>query len=313
MSKYGNNLPQLNENLFITDGGLETTLIFLQGFELPDFAAFILLENDKGIKALREYYTSYISIARDHKLGFILESPTWRANSDWGVRLGYTKDTLAEINIKAIEFLKDLRQEYETDYTQMVISGCIGPRGDGYNPSVMMSRDESERYHTTQIKTFSEADADMVSAVTITYSDEAIGITRAAMSVGIPVVISFTLETDGRLPSKETLKDAIEKVDEATNNGPVYYMINCAHPNHFKDVFSSNEPWVQRIRGIRANASTKSHSELDEADELDDGNPQELGDQYHKLRNVMTNVNVVGGCCGTDSRHVQAFCSQLKP
>jgi S-methylmethionine-dependent homocysteine/selenocysteine methylase len=279
MAKYRNNLPQLSGDLFITDGGFETTLIFHDGFELPEFAAFDLLKHDQGSDAIRKYYRTYISIAKTHKVGFILESATWRASPDWGKKLGYSDEELAAMNHRAIELLSDIRDEYEDEQTSIVISGCIGPRSDGYTVNDRMSVEEAEAYHTTQIQTLSETEVDMVSAFTINYVEEAIGIVLAAKKIGIPVVISFTLETDGKLPIGQALKEAILEVDSATNNYPVYYMINCAHPTHFYEVLVTGEPWTQRIRGIRANASKKSHAELDEATELDDGNPKELGIQ----------------------------------
>ena len=123
----------------------------------------------------------------------------------------------------------------------------------------------------------------MVTVLTMTYAEEAIGITRAAVESGLPVVISFTLETDGRLPSGQALGEAIQQVDEDTESAPAYYMINCAHPTHFEDVLEPGAPWIDRIRGLRANASTKSHAELDEATELDDGDPADLGERHAAL------------------------------
>jgi S-methylmethionine-dependent homocysteine/selenocysteine methylase len=275
---------------------------------LPEFAAFVLLINDDGREWLYKYYSTYATIARDNKVGFILESDTWRASSEWGKKLGYSKEVLVDINRKAIELLQDIRTEYENEKSKMVISGCIGSRGDGYNPTDRMSEQEAERYHTAQIETFSETQADLVSAFTMTNTAEVIGLTRAAKSASMPVVISFTVETDGKLPSGQTLKEAIEKVDKETNNTPAYYMINCAHPTHFEGALASGESWVQRIRGIRANASTKSHVELDGCEELDEGNPVELGRQYKELTGRLHHLNVLGGCCGTDHRHVEEIC-----
>ena len=308
MAKYRNNLPQLKGDIFLTDGGLETTLIFHDGLELPEFAAFDLLKNEDGRERLYKYYSTYAAIARDHKMGFILESVTWRASSGWGKKLGYSKEALADMNRKAIELLQDIRTEYENEKSKMVISGCIGSQGDGYNPTDMMSEEEAERYHTVQIETFSETQADLVSAFTMINTAEVIGLTRAAKSAGMPVVISFTVETDGKLPSGQTLKEAIEKVDKATNNTPVYYMINCAHPTHFEGELAPGESWVQRIRGIKANASTKSHAKLDEVEEIDDGDPVELGREYKELTDRLHHLNVLGGCCGTDHRHVEEIC-----
>ncbi|WP_299490380.1 homocysteine S-methyltransferase family protein [Acaryochloris sp. IP29b_bin.137] len=308
MPQYQQNLPQLSSDVFLTDGGLETTLIFHQGIDLPYFAAFDLLQDNPGYQALYEYFQRYARLAQTYGVGLILESATWRANPDWGTKLGYDAAALAAVNRKAIALLHTIRQQYETESSRMVISGCVGPRGDGYQVDTAMAPAEAQAYHLPQIEAFREAEADMVSAVTMTYVEEAIGITRAAQRVGMPAVISFTVETDGQLPTGQALKDAIAQVDAATNNGPIYYMINCAHPSHFDQVLSANEPWLTRIHGLRANASTKSHAELDEAVELDDGNPQELGQQYLNLSDALPNLNVLGGCCGTDHRHIEAIC-----
>jgi S-methylmethionine-dependent homocysteine/selenocysteine methylase len=311
MAKYRNKLPQLSNDIFLTDGGIETTLIYHEGLELPDFAAFHLLKDDEGCASLCKYFRTYAAIVRDYKVGFILESATWRASADWGARLGYSKSELADANRKAIELLCDIRNEFENEKTKMVISGCVGPRGDGYVPTNAMSAEEAQEYHSKQIGIFSETDADMVTAITMNYAEEAIGIAQAAKSFDMPVAISFTVETDGNLPTGQMLKDAIESVDKATNDAPVYYMINCAHPTHFENVLDADEPWTKRIRGIRANASTKSHEELNESVELDVGNPIELGQDYKKLLGKLKNLNVLGGCCGTDHRHVEEICKAV--
>ena len=220
MAKYRNELPQLSDGIFLTDGGIETTLIFHEGLELPDFAAFHLLKDKEGYEALWNYFRTYAALARNYEVGFILESPTWRANPDWGMKLGYSQNALADMNRKAIELLYDIQNEFENEKTKMVISGCIGPRGDGYNPTNVMSAEEAQQYHMMQISIFSDTDADMITAITMNYVAEAIGITRAAKSVGMPVAISFTVEMDGKLPTGKTLKDAIESVDETTSNTP---------------------------------------------------------------------------------------------
>ena len=313
MAQYRHNLPQLSENLFLTDGGLETTLIFHEGLDLPEFAAFDLLKHETGRRAIQTYFDTYLNIAIENQVGFVLESPTWRANPDWGTKLGYSTTALAEVNDQAIALLHEMRATYETPQSPMVISGCIGPQADGYIPTNAMTADEAQHYHQTQIETFRDADADLVTAMTINYVEEAIGITRAAQVAEMPVVISFTVETDGKLPTGQTLKAAIAQVDQATNQAPAYYMINCAHPTHFFDALIPDEPWLKRIRGIRANASTKSHAELNESETLDDGNPQELGNQYLELRRKLPHLNILGGCCGTDHRHITAICKACLP
>ena len=304
MAKYRSKLPQLGGELFLSDGGIETSLIFLDGIELPYFAAFDLLKTKEGRQSLRKYYRPYLELAKSRGLGFVLESPTWRASKDWGEKLGYSADEIAKINRRAIDLMGELRGAYETRTLPIVISGCIGPRGDGYDPGKIMSPEEAQRYHGQQIKVFSETEADMVSAITLTNVNEAIGLTRAAAAAGMPAAIAFTVETDGRLPTGQTLKDAIQETDTATGAAPAYFMINCAHPSHFQGVLNSKEPWIARIRGLRANASKRSHAELDNSTDLDAGNPVELGAQYRDLRRLLPKLNVLGGCCGTDHRHL---------
>ena len=308
LAKYRSALPQLNGGLFLTDGGIETTLIFHDGFDLPYFAAFDLMNKREGRDVLRRYFTRYASIAKANKLGFVFESPTWRASIDWGEKLGYAAAAMEQVNKDSILFLSALREEMESAASPMVISGCVGPRGDGYDPGAMMTAKQAAAYHGQQIRAFADSAADMVTAITMTYAEEAIGLTRAAKAAGMPVAISFTVETDGRLPSGQSLKDAIEAVDAATDRGPAYFMINCAHPTHFEDALEAGEAWVTRIKGLRANASRLSHAELDEAEDLDEGNPAELGQQYRSLRGLLSHITVLGGCCGTDHRHVEAIC-----
>jgi S-methylmethionine-dependent homocysteine/selenocysteine methylase len=246
MAKYRNELPQLSNGIFLTDGGIETTLIFHENLKLPDFAAFHLLKDKDGYEALQNYFRTYATLAGKYEVGLILESPTWRANPDWGAKLGYSENELAAMNRTSITLLRDIRNKFENEKTMMVISGCVGPRGDGYNPTNLMSADEAQQYHLRKIGTFSETDADMVTAITMNYVEEAIGIARAAKSVGMPVVISFTVETDGKLPTGQTLKETIESVDEATSSTPAYYMINCAHPTHFATIKRIAKELIER-------------------------------------------------------------------
>ncbi len=310
--RYRDALPQLGADLFLTDGGIETTLIFHEGLELPDFAAFHLLREQTGVAALRKYFRTYAALAKKLGVGIVLESPTWRASSDWGMKLGYTADELAEANRKAIALMGEIRSDLDAA-VKTVLSGCIGPRGDGYVPGNTMSAEESEEYHSVQIRTFGSTAADMVCAITMNYPEEAIGIAHAARSAGIPSAISFTVEVDGRLPTGEPLAAAIDRVDDATSNAPAYYLINCAHPSHFEPVLQEGGRAVLRIRGIRANASRMSHAELNEASELDAGNPAELGAEYAGLKGLLRNLTVLGGCCGTDHRHVEAIVRACLP
>jgi S-methylmethionine-dependent homocysteine/selenocysteine methylase len=307
---YRDHLPQLDGGLYLTDGGIETTLIFHENLDLPLFSAFVLLENEDGTDALRRYYAPYLELAGQYGSGFVLESPTWRASPRWATELGYSESRLDELNRQGIALMEEVRESAPAGADNVVISGCVGPHDDGYQPSTKLSAAEARDYHATQISTFADTAADMVTAMTLTYADEAIGISGAAHDVGLPAVIAFTLETDGRLPSGQALREAIEQVDAESETPPAYYMINCAHPTHFDDVFEAYQPWPERIRAVRANASTKSHAELDESDELDEGDPADLGRRYAGLRHDLPNLNVLGGCCGTDHRHVAAACAE---
>jgi S-methylmethionine-dependent homocysteine/selenocysteine methylase len=297
----------MGQRLFLTDGGIETTMIFHEGIDLPEFATFVILEDDEGKEVLRNYYRRYLDIAVDAKCGFILEGATWRASTEWGAKLGYDEAALARLNRLAIQLLLELRDDYGATGIPIVISGNIGPRGDGYVAGDKMNIDDALRYHDAQIKTLAESGADMITAMTMTYPEEPAGIMRAASRYGIPSVIGFTTETDGRLPDGTTLEDAIEFVDGQTGTGPAYYMVNCAHIDHFHEALVEDSAWSRRIRGVRANASRRSHAELDEAEELDDGDPQEFGDLHRRLRERFPHLSVFGGCCGTDHRHVRAI------
>ncbi|MBP0446181.1 homocysteine S-methyltransferase family protein [Roseomonas sp. SSH11] len=312
MARYRDSLPQLGGETFLTDGGLETTLIFHEGLELPEFAAFVLLETEEGRRQLRGYLEPYLRIAREKGLGFVLDTPTWRANPDWGAKLGYDAAGLRRINMAAVRELIALRETWETPGAPLVVSGAIGPRGDGYKAG-RSGIEEAERYHAPQIAAFAEADADMVGAFTLTGTDEAAGIARAAAAQGMPCSISFTVETDGRLVDGTSLRDAIATVDAETGASPAYYLINCAHPTHFELALEPGEPWMERIRGIRANASAKSHAELDESDSLDIGDPEDLARRYRALRDRLPRLRLLGGCCGTDHRHVRAICEAWLP
>jgi homocysteine S-methyltransferase len=287
----------------LTDAGLETVLLFEEGFDLPHFAAFPLVDSDDGRAALRRYYAPFLELARDRNVPLVLSAPTWRANGDWGRLLGYEGDDLAAVNRRALELLETIA----ADYDDVLVEGSVGPRSDAYSPTLLMAADEAERYHAVQLQTFADAGCAQATALTLTYPEEGIGITRAAKSAGIGVVVGFTAETDGRLPSGHSIEEAILTVDQATDGAAEFFVINCAHPTHFADALPEGEART-RIRGLRANASTLSHAELDETEGLDSGDPADLAERYVALRRDLPELEVLGGCCGTDIRHVTAIC-----
>lgn len=313
MPQYRSALPQLGGGLFLADGGLETTLIFHDHIDLPDFNAFPLLADAAGAALLRKYYRAYAEIAQRHHTGLVLESATWRASADWAARLSLGAEALAEANRQSISMLEAIRDEFQNEATPIVISGQIGPRGDGYVAENRMTADEATAFHAAQVNVFATTEADMVCGMTMNYVEEAIGIARAAARAQIPVAVSFTVETDGRLPTGQSLGEAIAEVDAVTAAYPSYHMVNCAHPSHFERVMADGGPIAKRLRGVRANASRMSHADLNEAPDLDPGDPTELGADYVRLKRIAPRLNVLGGCCGTDERHVERIARACRP
>lgn len=303
MAKYRQALPQLSGGIFLTDAGVETDLIFNHGIEIREFAAHTLLPDPNGRAALSRYFKGFLDLARRQGTGFILDTTTWKAHRHWATRL---KESLAELktaNEESVEFASALRSRFADDALPIVLNGVVGPRGDAYRPEVVITSADAEAYFAEQLGWLAATEIDMVTGLTFNQASEATGLVNAARGSGLPVVISFTVETDGRLPTGQGLGEAIAEVDAATENYPAYYMINCAHPDHFAQALH-DQNWLRRIRGIRANASRRSHTELDEASELDAGNPHELARQYEMLATRMPWLNVFGGCCGSDLRHV---------
>lgn len=306
-------LPHVDSDVFITDGGLETTLIFGHGIDLPANAAFPLVMSTQGRARLEAYFTPFLETARRRGIGFVLDTPTWRANPDWGRIIGYDDARLDDVNRASVAFARHLARRFEAPRTRILVNGVVGPRGDGYQVERQMAPDEAAVYHGPQVRALVEAGADLIGATTMTTAEEAAGIVVAGRAAGAPVSVSFTVETDGRLPSGEGLLDAIDRVDTMTGGAAAFFMINCAHPSHFAPVLDETDPRTARIRGIRANASALSHAELDAAPALDAGDPRDLGLRYRRLRARLPGLTVLGGCCGTDHRHVEAICDACLP
>jgi homocysteine S-methyltransferase len=303
-------LPQLTGDLFLTDAGLETDLIFNRGVEIPEFAAHTLLPDAAGQESLATYFRGFLSLAATNGAGFVLDSQTWKAHMHWAKDLAASEADLRAANRDSVAFISQLRDEFSGNDKPIVLNGLIGPRGDAYAPEEQVAADEAEHYHAKQIAWLAETEVDMVTALTFTQSDEAIGVVRAAGAAGLPIVVSFTVETDGNLPTGQSLAAAISSVDDATDGSAAYFMVNCAHPDHFSHVLDDAD-WARRIRGIRCNASRLSHAELDECEVLDDGDPVELGGQYRAIKQHLPWLNVFGGCCGSDLRHVTQIAKTL--
>ena len=303
-------LPQLAGGLFLTDAGLETSLIHDAGLDLPDFTTFGLLDTANGRRVLTRYYERYVDIAALHGRGAVLETATWRASPDWITSQGYPAGDVDRLNRLAVDVLKDVRARHGG--TTVVVSGCVGPRHDGYVADLASDRVAARDYHSAQVQSFVDAGVDLVTATTMTTPQEGLGIVDAAQALAIPVVVSFTVETDGRLPDGTSLADAISHVDDATGAYPAYYMVNCAHPVHFASVVGAEAPGAGRIRGVRANSSMLSHAELDESIDLDRGDPDDLAQRYLGLLAANPGLTVLGGCCGTNEDHIAAIATALE-
>ena len=310
-------------DLVLGDGGIETDLIFHRGQDLPHFAAFVLLDTEEGREQLRAYYRPYVQIARDAGARLVLETPTWRASPDWLALLGRPVTDMARVNRDAVRLLTDVRGVATGDRGDagIVVSGCVGPRADGYDANTAMDEQQAEDYHRPQIEALQAAGADRITAITMSYPAEAAGIASAARVAGIPAVISFTVETDGLLPDGNSLEDAVDAVDGVTDGYAAFFMVNCAHPTHIARALgvridqaatATSGParpagWTARVGGVRANASTRSHAEMDLAADLDEGDPQSFGAQLAQLHELLPSLEVLGGCCGTDDRHIRAL------
>jgi homocysteine S-methyltransferase len=309
MPLHGHALPQLSGSLYLMDAGLETDLIFNRGITISEFAAHTLLTSDEGRAALTQYFEPFLALARDMNTGFILHSATWKAHRHWASAMSATIVELREANRESLRFIADLRNKFASRSNPIVLNAIIGPRGDAYRSNITILAAEAEDYFSEQIDWLTETEADMVSGMTFSQASEGIGFVRAIRGAAMPAAVSFTVETDGRLPNGQKLGDAVREVEAATDGYCAYFMINCAHPDHFGSALLNDEGWEHRVRGIRANASRRSHAELDRAKELDIGNPAELARQYRNLRARLPNLTILGGCCGTDYRHIEQICS----
>lgn len=313
-ARFRGALPQLSGDLYLTDAGLETDIIFNRGVDIREFAAHTLLPDPHGRAAMTGYFREFLELAQERNAGFILDAPTWKAHAHWADDLGETPEYLRQANHKSIAMLAALRAEFGQNSNPIVLNAPIGPRGDAYIHSRVISPEEAADYHVQQLSWLAETEVDMATAMTFISAAEAVGFVCAAASVGIPSVVSFTVETDGRLPTGQAIGDAIQQVDDQTDGAPAYFMLNCAHPDHFAGQLlheQADTAWLRRIRGVRCNASRMSHAELDCCDTLDAGDPAELGAQYGSLRARMPWLNVFGGCCGSDIRHIRQIAAAI--
>jgi homocysteine S-methyltransferase len=307
----------LETGTFLANGGIETYLLFQQGFPLRDGCGFEVFDDPAALEALERTYLEPIAdAALENGLGLVYDALVWRASPDWFARLGYKPADVERLNRLAISRTREALESWRrkrggaAKTMPLVVSADIGPRGDGYRVESRASVDAARGYHDPQVGIVAEAGADLVGAMTMTHVEEAIGIALAAKERKLPVTIAATVETDGRLPDHMPLSEFIARVDDATDGWPLFYLVNCAHPTHVAPTLAAarerDEAWLERFRGFRANASSKSHAELDESTTLDRGDPADLARRVAELQRSF-DLRIVGGCCGTDVEHVAAI------
>lgn len=301
---------QRDGKLYLTEGGIETEMMYKWGFDLPHFAMFPLLDNPEAMAAMRGMYRRYLDVAAKHGMCALMGGLDYRASPDWGALLGYSPESLAQANHRSIAFLRELAREYATDIPEILVQGFIGPRGDAYQLNRTITETEAEDYHSVQLATLKEADVDLAWAFTLNNVAEAIGIARAAARIEVPLAISFTLDDNSKLKSGPSLAEAIESVDAATGGSAVFFSINCSHPFEFEPGLESGD-WIGRVRGLRPNASRMEKVALCKLGHLEEGDPVELGQLMGDLARRYPHMDIWGGCCGTGDVHLDEIAANV--
>ena len=307
---------------FLTFAGGETHLLFQQGFPLREFCAFEVLRDDRAFERMTNaVLRPIIDAAAAGGFGVITDCFLWRASPDYMAKLGYAPADVRRFNHEGVAMVRRLLLAAASrpggHPGPLVLAADPGPRGDGYklDAGQRLDAEAARAYHMPQLAALAETDVAVVTALTMTSVAEAVGLGRAARDVGLPLIISPTVETDGTLPDGTSLGEFVTRVDEALGGDPLFYMVNCAHPTHVERTLEAarqrGEPWLKRFRGFRANASAKSHQELDEATELDRGDVADLAARVAGLRGRY-DLWAIGGCCGTDAEHLGAIAAACR-
>lgn len=279
---------------YLTEGGPETEIIYRFGHDLPEFAMYPLLDDEAAVADLTTMYTAYLEVAARHGFVPLMSGLDYRASADSAGKLGISPARLADYQRRAIDFLRAVARPFEDRFPELYVAGVVGPRGDAYGTGGTMTAEEAEEYHSAQIATLRECGVDLVSAMTFNNVPEAVGVARAAHRAGLPLSMSFMVNAEGRINSGPTLAEAIQAVDgEAGDARPDFYGINCSHPVEFSAALDGG-PWLDRIRSLRPNASTAEKQALCESDELDAGDPVELGGQARDISTRLPQVDIWG-------------------
>ena len=295
---------QVSGLIYLTEGGQETEVMYRHGFDLPEFAMFPLLDQPDAVEVVRAMYSAVLDTAERHGCAVLLGGLDYRASPDWAGLIGYDPTALAAMQTRAIEFLREVSDPYRDRLPDVRIAGIVGPRGDAYQVNPTITADESEEYHSVQLATLAASGVDLVEAMTFNNVDEAVGLARAASSAGLPLSVSFVLDSDHNLNGGPSLKEAIESVDAAAGSDrPAFYGINCSHPFEFMPAIESGE-WFKRIRCLRPNAAAADKISLCTLGHLEEGDPVELGSLMGQLAADYPHIDIWGGCCGTWDKHL---------
>jgi homocysteine S-methyltransferase len=296
--------PQENDVIYLAEGGQETEIMYRHGHDLPEFAMYPLLENPEAVADLKQMYARVLDIAAECGFAAMICGLDYRASPDWGEKLGYSRSGLAEALEASIAFLRDVAEPYQGQIDRILIGGSIGPRGDAYSLNRTITADEAEDYHGFQLEVLQRVGVDFASAMTFNNVAEAIGVSRAAARVGLPLSMGFVLDNNHRLKSGASLREAVEAVDaEAGNAKPDFYGINCSHPLEFEPALESGD-WILRLRSLRPNASARDKMDLCKIGHLEEGDPVDLGHRMGALAKRLPHVDIFGGCCGTWDKHL---------
>lgn len=296
---------------FLTDGGIETRLIYEFGIDLPDFASFLALFDDRGRAALREIYRGYLAVAAEFRMPMLVGAPTWRAHPECLRRFGFAKaDDLRRVNAEAVAFLQDLRRETRTE-TLVHIAGVIGPRRDGYRAEDAPALDEARAYHEAQAQALAGLGVDLLYAPTFPSRDELAGVAQAMARTGLAYALAPVIDPKGRLLDGHSFAEAVRLVDESTDPKPLYFLAGCVHPSTFLAAAAEGGDRTMprmpgRLAGIKANASPLPPEELDRLGHLDADAPAVLAQEILAARRRY-GLRILGGCCGTNDRHIRAL------
>ncbi len=296
--------PQRPGVQYLTEGGQETEILYKYGYDLPHFAMLPLLDDGRAMAELHGMYERYLDTAAAHGFGVLMAGMDYRASPDWAELLGYSPATLEDMQLRAIGFLRDVAKPYVDELPAVLIAGIVGPRGDAYTLDQRMSVEQAQDYHSTQIATLARAEVDLVEAMTFNSVPEAVGVARAAADVGLPASIAFTLDSNHRLHSGPSLREAIESVDAACGDArPAFYGINCSHPLEFLPAIEPGS-WFDRVRCLRPNAAMMDKIALCSLGHLESGDPVDLGRRMGAIAKQYPHIDIWGGCCGTWETHL---------